>query len=159
MQCGSEGGIPVGVEQRYRAEVLLRVPPVGRAGGGAAGAEDALVHAVELGPIGLGLRDLLALLQGLVLALEPWLDALVLAVEVGHVHHQVLDDEHVGQRRDRGRGGGARDLGEAGEAVVAVDVHSLDSSSMRAMNAKSNEMFQKKRRDQVRESYRPSEVI
>jgi hypothetical protein len=29
----------------------------------------------------------------------------------------------VGQRRDRGRGGGAGDLGEAGEAVVAVDVH------------------------------------
>jgi hypothetical protein len=123
MRCGGDGGIPVGVEQRGRAEVLLRVPPVGRAGGGAAGAEDALVHAVELGPVGLGLRDLLALLRGLVLALEPWLDALVLAVEVGHVHHQVLDDEHVGQRRDRGRGGGAGDLGEAGEAVVAVDVH------------------------------------
>jgi hypothetical protein len=29
----------------------------------------------------------------------------------------------VGQRRDRGSGGGAGDLGEAGEAVVAVDVH------------------------------------
>jgi hypothetical protein len=29
----------------------------------------------------------------------------------------------VGQRRDRGRGGGAGDLGEAGEAVVDVDVH------------------------------------
>jgi hypothetical protein len=143
MRCGGDGGIPVGVEQSGRAEVLLQVPPVGRAGGGAAGAEDALVHAVELGPVGLGLRDLLALLRGMVLALEPWLDALVLAIEVVHVHHQVLDDEHVGQRRDRGRGGGAGDLGEAGEAVVVVDVHSLDSSSMTATNAKSNEMFQK----------------
>jgi hypothetical protein len=57
---GGGGGIPVGVEQRGWAEVLLGVPPVGRAGGGAAGAEDALVHAVELGAVGLGLRDLLA---------------------------------------------------------------------------------------------------
>jgi hypothetical protein len=56
MRCGGDGGIPVGVEQRGQGEVLLRVPPVGRAGGGAAGAEDALVHAVELGPVGLGLR-------------------------------------------------------------------------------------------------------
>jgi hypothetical protein len=75
MRCGGDGGVPVGVEQRGWAEVLLRVPPVGRAGGGAAGTEDALVHAIELGPVGLGLRDLLALLRGLILALEPWLDA------------------------------------------------------------------------------------
>jgi hypothetical protein len=62
IQHGSRGGggIPIGVEQRGWAEVLLGVPPVGWAGGGAAGAEDALVHAVELGAVGLGLRDLLA---------------------------------------------------------------------------------------------------
>uniref|UniRef100_J3MPY0 Uncharacterized protein n=1 Tax=Oryza brachyantha TaxID=4533 RepID=J3MPY0_ORYBR len=117
------GGIPIGVEQRGGAEVLLGVPPVGRAGGGAAGAEDALVHAVELGAVGLGLGDLLPGLRRRVLALEPRLDALVLAVEVGHVDDEVLDDEHVGQRRDRGCRGGGGDLGEAGEAVVAVDVH------------------------------------
>lgn len=111
------------MEQRGRSEVLLGVPPVGRARGGAAGAEDALVHAVELGAVGLGLRDLLAVLRRRVLALEPGLDALVLAVEVGHVDDEILDDEHVGQRRDGGRRGRGGDLGEAGEAVVAVDVH------------------------------------
>jgi hypothetical protein len=125
MAAGNKGSgiIPVGVEQRRRAEVLLWVPPVGGARGGAAGAEDALVHAVELGAVGLGLRDLLPRLRRRVLALEPGLDALVLVVEVGHVDDEVLDDEHVGQRRDGGGGGGGGDLGEAGEAVVAVDVH------------------------------------
>lgn len=111
------------MEERGGAEVLLGVPPVGGAGGGAAGAEDALVHAVELGAVGLGLRDLLPGLRRRVLALEPRLHALVLVVEVGHVDDEVLDDEHVGERRDRGGRGRRRDLGEAGEAVVAVDVH------------------------------------
>lgn len=111
------------MEERGGAEVLLGVPPVGGAGGGAAGAEDALVHAVELGAVGLGLRDLLPGLRRRVLALEPRLHALVLVVEVGHIDDEVLDDEHVGERRDRGGRGRRRDLGEAGEAVVAVDVH------------------------------------
>lgn len=33
------------------AEVLVGAPPVGGAGGGAAGAEDALVHPVQLLPV------------------------------------------------------------------------------------------------------------
>ena len=38
----------VGLQQRGRAEEALAVPPVARAGGRAAGAQDALVEAVEL---------------------------------------------------------------------------------------------------------------
>src|SRR5262245_44569910 len=38
----------VGLQQRRRAEEALAVPPVARAGGGTAGAQDAFVEAVEL---------------------------------------------------------------------------------------------------------------
>ena len=38
----------IGLEQRRRAEEAVAVPPVARAGGRAAGAQDALVEAVEL---------------------------------------------------------------------------------------------------------------
>jgi hypothetical protein len=38
----------VGLQQNGGAKVLLRVPPVGRAGRGAAEAQNALVQAVEL---------------------------------------------------------------------------------------------------------------
>ena len=38
----------IGLEQRGRAEIALAIPPIARAGGRAAGAEDALVEPVEL---------------------------------------------------------------------------------------------------------------
>jgi len=52
---------PVRLEENSGAEVLLRVPPVRRARGRAACAQDALVEAVELLPVGLALSILLAL--------------------------------------------------------------------------------------------------
>src|SRR5690606_6574567 len=48
----------VGLQQDRRAEVAVAVPPVAGARGAAAGAEDALVQAVELGAVGLGLQAL-----------------------------------------------------------------------------------------------------
>lgn len=130
----------MGVEEGSGAEVGLGVPPVAGAGGGAAGAEDALVHTVELGAVGLALGDLLAGHRRRVLALEPGLDALVLAVEVGHVDDEVLDDEHVGEGGDgSGVGGGLGDLGEAGEAVVAVDVHGAGAADALAAGAAEGE--------------------
>src|SRR5690606_26194398 len=48
----------VGLQQDRRAEVALAVPPVARAAGRAAGAEDALVEAVELGAVFLRLQAL-----------------------------------------------------------------------------------------------------
>src|SRR4030088_1861249 len=41
----------IGLEQRGRAEITIRIPPVARTRGRAAGAQDALVHAVELGAV------------------------------------------------------------------------------------------------------------
>lgn len=96
---------PVALQQHGRAEVLLAVPPVGWAGGGAAGAEDALVQAVELAAVGLGLA-VLAAVWGRGVALEIGLDGLVLLVELGEVGHEVLDDVGVRERVDAGLLGG-----------------------------------------------------
>ncbi|GIX66121.1 bromodomain protein, putative [Babesia caballi] len=60
------------------------------------------------------------------LALQPRLHRLVLLVKVGHVGDQVTQHEEAGQRLDldgpAGLGAGV-DGAEAGEAVLAVDVH------------------------------------
>lgn len=85
------GDPAVSLHEDGGAEVLVLVPPVRRARGGAARAENALVHAVELLAVLLGLVELLG---GGVVVLEVGLDALVLLVEEGEVGDEVLDDVH-----------------------------------------------------------------
>lgn len=127
------------MEERSGAEILLGVPPVARAGRATTGAENTLVHAVELGPILLTLENLFSIGRGC-LSLEPGFDALVLIIKIGHVDHQVFDDEHVRQGRDGGGGvGGGVDLGEAGEAVAAVDVHGTGSADALSAGAPEGE--------------------
>src|SRR3546814_10418844 len=85
--------------QDGRAEEAVGIPPVAGAGGRAAGAEDALIEAVELLAL---FRRLLALARrGGTLGLHPRLDRGVLRVEVGKVRHQVLHHRHMRQRIDR----------------------------------------------------------
>lgn len=107
----------VRLEQDGGSEVLLRVPPVRRARGRAAGAENALVKTVELAAVLLGLSVLTSLLTlsvhvnvneeergpyvlGRGLSLEVGLDALVLLVEVRQVGDEILDDVGVRKRVD-----------------------------------------------------------
>src|SRR5215211_220080 len=78
----------IGLEQRRRAEEAVAVPPVARAGRGAAGAQDALVEAVEalallgaLLPLGFGRRGL---------RLQPGLDRGMLGEEARQIRHKVL---------------------------------------------------------------------
>lgn len=61
------GDPAVRLQQHGGAEVFFLVPPVGRARGAAAGAEDAFVEAVELLAVGFGLAVFAALERGLVL--------------------------------------------------------------------------------------------
>jgi hypothetical protein len=99
------GNPPIALHEHGRTKVLVRVPPVGRARGAAASAQNALVQAVEL----LAVRNALEVLpasDGRVLALQVGLDRLVLLVEEGEIGHQVLDDVGVRQRVDLGRLGG-----------------------------------------------------
>src|SRR5690606_12198756 len=72
----------VGLEQDRGAEVAIAVPPVAGARGAAAGAQDALVQAVELGAVLLRLQAL-AVRRRRALGADPGLDGGVLGVEVG----------------------------------------------------------------------------
>src|SRR3546814_19899809 len=77
------GDPAVGLQQDGRAEEAVGIPPVAGAGGRAAGAEDALIEAVELLAL---FRRLLALARrGGTLGLHPRLDRGVLRVDVGKV--------------------------------------------------------------------------
>ena len=115
--------LPIGVKQSSGTKIRLRVPPVTRAGCATASTQYTLVHPIKLRPIFLTLQNLFPFRLRRVLPLQPRLDTLVLVVEVRHIHHQVLDHEHVRQRRDRrGRRSGL-DLREARQPVAAVDVH------------------------------------
>ena len=91
----------VGLQQDRRAEVLVLVPPVARAGGGAAEAKDAFPHPVELGPI-LGRLPPLAVRRRLV-GLQPRLDQCVLRVQSGQVRNEILQDRQMWKRRDSTR--------------------------------------------------------
>lgn len=85
----------VRLHQGRGPQVLVLVPPVRRAGGGAARAEDALVHAVQLGAVLAGLEMLGGeVVRGGLGGLEPGLDGLVLLVELGEVRNKVFDDVH-----------------------------------------------------------------
>jgi hypothetical protein len=83
------------LQQHGGAKVLLGIPPVARAGGRAAGAEDAFVQAVELLPFFLRLQVFLAVGCGRAV-LQVGLDGFVLFVELGQVRDDVLDDVGVG---------------------------------------------------------------
>jgi hypothetical protein len=88
----------IGMQQRRRAEIAVAVPPVARAGGRAAGAQDALVEPVEL----------LAVLDGdcaipwraVAVFVSATARSSVLGVEMRQVRHQVLHHRHVRQRID-----------------------------------------------------------
>ena len=102
-------GRPAYIYKHSWSQVLVPVPPVGGAGGAAAGTQDALVQAIQLLPV---LHRLIVGLHvlgcTLVLPLEVRLNGGILLVEVGHFWHKVLDHVHVWERvhLDRLAGGG-----------------------------------------------------
>ncbi|MPL74155.1 hypothetical protein SDC9_19965 [bioreactor metagenome] len=124
----------VGMEQRRRAEVAVRVPPVARAGGRAAGAHHAFIKTVELAAV---LDRLPPFLLGNVgLGLQERHDRGVLRVEMRQIRDQVLHHRHVRQRVDLD--GVALDLIEtidAGERVDPVDVHRAGAADAFAARA------------------------
>jgi len=128
----------VGLHQHRRAEIFVAVPPVRWTRGGAASAEDALVHAIQLGSVlhRLKIGDLAELL--LALSLKIRFNLLVLIVEIRHVGDEVLDDVHVWQRVNLGGFGGVGvNSAEAGERVGAIDVHGARATD--SLSARSSE--------------------
>jgi len=126
---------PIGMEEGGGAEIRLRIPPVTRARRATASTQNTLIHPIKLRPILLRLQKLLPLLLRRILPLQPRLNTLILVVEIGHVHHQILHHKHVRQRRHRRVRRGRRNLGEAGEAVAAVDVHGAGAADALAAGA------------------------
>mmetsp|Transcript_93368 Transcript_93368/g.269674 ORF Transcript_93368/g.269674 Transcript_93368/m.269674 type:complete len:346 (+) Transcript_93368:162-1199(+) len=113
----------VRLHQDRGAQVVLRVPPVRGARGHATRTQDALVHAVQLRAVLAALEVLLVALLLDVLPLQPGLDGLVLVVEVREVRHQVLHDVAMRQGLDLDGSRVRLDVLQAGQAVLAVDVH------------------------------------
>jgi len=145
---------PIGLHQNGRSQVLVGVPPIGGAGGRAAGAEDALVHTVELGSVFLRLQKFSLKLcvsvrprrgslrnVGFVIAaarLQPGLDGTVLFVKIAHIGDEILENVHVRKGVYLGcRLGVVVDVGKAGEGVASLDVHGAGSTdSLSAAPAK-----------------------
>src|SRR6202008_4101572 len=76
------------LQQRGRSKEALAVPPIARARGRAAGAEDALIEAVELFAVLVALLPFL--LRRRRSRLQPRLARGLLRVEIGEIGHQVL---------------------------------------------------------------------
>src|SRR5690606_12385497 len=111
----------VGLQQDCRAEIAVTVPPVARAGRGAAGTQDAFIQPIELFTILVALQPFLCGFWRN--SVQPRLDRGVLGVEVGQIRHKVFDYRHVRQRINLHRTGNlVRALG-ACQRIGAVDVH------------------------------------
>mmetsp|Transcript_5219 Transcript_5219/g.14639 ORF Transcript_5219/g.14639 Transcript_5219/m.14639 type:complete len:249 (+) Transcript_5219:1756-2502(+) len=113
----------VGLHQHGGAQVGIGVPPVRGTGRGAASAQDAFVHAIQLGAIFAGLQKLgLTLFLGS-RRLQPRFNALVLFVKVGHVRNQVFENVHVRKGVNLGCLCLGINVGQASQGVATVNVH------------------------------------
>lgn len=115
-----------GLQQSGRTEEFVWVPPKAGAGSGAAGAEDALVEAIQLVAVsgglqafGLGIR---------VLGDEVRLSGPVLLEEGFLVDDQITDHRLTGQGTDFDGLFQTGHRREAGQAVAAVDVHAVGAA-------------------------------
>src|SRR5688572_11669379 len=111
----------IGLQQHGGAEIAVAVPPVARARGRAAEAQDTLPQAVELGTFLRRLRALARRRGGV--RLQPRLDRGVLREDGVEVRDQIFDDRHMRQRVDLHIALHVRNVFGAGEGVGAVDVH------------------------------------
>ena len=88
---------PIRLQEHRRSEVLLRVPPVRRARGRAASAQDTFVQPIQLLSVFFGLPVFAAIRRWRV-SLEVGLDRLVLFVEEGEIRDKVFDNVGMGKR-------------------------------------------------------------
>lgn len=84
------------LHQDGRAKVRIAIPPVRRASRGTAGAQNALIQAVQVTAF-LRALEVFAATRRWASGLEVWLNAAVLLVELRQVRNQILDDVRVRQ--------------------------------------------------------------
>ena len=74
----------IGLHQHGWSQILVCIPPVTRARGGAAGTQDTFVHAIQLGPVFLCLQ-ILGLSFNLRFRLQPGFNGTILFIKVPHI--------------------------------------------------------------------------
>src|SRR5579875_3689038 len=128
------GDPAIGLQQHRRTEIALAGPPIARAGGRAAEAQDALPQTVEpfalrdrLRPLAIGRRR--------AFAVETGPDRAVLRDQVRQIGHQILDDRQVRQRIDPHRPLDVGDRLDAGKRVRPVDIHRAGAANPLAARA------------------------
>src|SRR6185437_4918057 len=124
----------VGREQRRGTQKALAVPPVARASGRAARAQNARTGPVDLLLLVLGLQTLS--IRGWRRAcLQPWLYGGVLRIEIGQVRHEVLHDAHGLKRIDTDIAPEVLQVRRARQAIHSVDVHRARAADALAARA------------------------
>ena len=111
----------IGLEKHGRPQESIAVPPMARASGRAAKAENALIITVEFAAILMRLKPLLFGLRRR--GLEPGLDQTILRIEMREIGYQILDDAQMVEWIDRHGILSVRYESRAGQPIRAVDVH------------------------------------
>ena len=132
------GDEAVGLQQARRADELVRVPPERRAGGRAAGAQDALVQAVQLARAPRGDCSRSRSGGGSLLITYGLIEWYCLKNCVMSTIRSRITGR-PGQRAQRHVLGQLGDLGDAGEAVLAVDVDRVRAAHALAAGAAEGE--------------------
>src|SRR5271170_2448288 len=115
------------LQQRGRAEEAVGIPPIARARGRAAGAQNALVEPVKLLPVVMALLPFLARRRRH--GLQPRLDRGVLGVEIGEVGDDVLDHRHMRQRIDAHRTLHLAHRLGASQRIGTIDIHGAGAAN------------------------------
>ena len=123
----------VGLQQSGGADELVRVPPEARARRGAAGAQNALVQAIEFVAFFRALQTLFFGRHGVVDQVR--FDRVVLLEELRHVHDQIANYGQAGQGLQDDGAGQAQHIGQAGQTIFAVDVHCVGAAHAFAAGA------------------------
>ncbi|RMR95123.1 hypothetical protein ALP76_05479 [Pseudomonas savastanoi pv. glycinea] len=118
----------VGLQQRSRTQELVGVPPEGRAGSRAASAQNALVQTIELFALFRSLQTFDGRSRRVIL--QERLHLLVLLVEDAHIDDQVTNDRQTRQRTydQLVLGNNGRQRRDAGQTVLAIDVHAIGTA-------------------------------
>ena len=135
--CGfvaAVGDEAVGLQQTSGAHELVGIPPEAGAAGRAACAQDALVQTVQFFTL-FGALQALTIRCHQIVVNQVWLDRVVLLEELRHVHDQVTDHWQAGQGLQNNRALEGVHVRQAGQAVLAIDVHGVRTADAFAAGA------------------------
>ena len=120
----------IGLLENRRTQVLVRMPPIGRAGCRATSTQNTLIQTIQKQTILIGLKILhLVIGVHLCLLLKPGLNRGILFIEVGHVSNQILDHKHMRKRTNSHCVSSRADLRETSQSILSIDVHGTRSAN------------------------------